>query len=382
METMSQWTHYVVQYPVSFLVLISVLVFVHEFGHYWVARRCGVRIEKFSIGFGPELFGWDDSHGTHWRIALLPLGGYVKMFGDADPASSPDKDAIKSMTDEEKKVSFFYQHVAKRAAVVIAGPLANYLFAWVVLALVYVFVGQPFTTPRVESLVDKMPAVTAGIKAGDVITSVNGSPIQRFEELQQYVRLRPDQTITLTAQRAGETKSFTLKIAKDSMTDRFGQEHPIGMIGLRAKGMDFIKHDPASALYYAVKETIDVSKNTLMAMGQIIMGERSSSELGGPLRIAQMSGEMMDAGFVPWIMLMVLISVNLGFINLFPIPVLDGGHLAFYAFEAIIGKPVSIDAQEIGYKIGTGLVLMLMVFAFWNDLVQLKVISYLRSLIS
>ena len=382
MESMSQWTHFIVQYPLSFIVLSGVLVFVHEFGHYWVARKCGIKIEKFSIGFGPELFGWDDKHGTHWRVALLPLGGYVKMYGDADPASSPDKDAIIHMNDEEKKVAFFYQPVAKRAAVVFAGPFANYLFAWVVLALVYVFVGQPFTTPKVESVMDKMPAAVVGIKPGDVITAIDGTHVERFEELQQYVRLRPEQTITLTVQRGNTSKDFTLKVAKDKMTDRFGEDHPIGMVGLRAKGMAFVKHDPASALFYAVKETWNVSVGTLKAMGQSVMGERSSSELGGPLRIAQMSGEMAEEGFVPWVTLLVLISVNLGFINLFPIPVLDGGHLAFYAFEALWRKPISLQIQEIGYKIGTGIVLILMVFAFWNDLVQLKVIGYLRHLVS
>lgn len=382
METMTQWTNYIVQYPVSFIVLISVLVFVHEFGHYWVARRCGVKIEKFSIGFGPELFGWNDGHGTRWRVALLPLGGYVKMFGDADPASSPDKDAIAAMTDEDKKVSFFHQPLAKRAAVVFAGPLANYLFAWVVLAILYMTVGQPFTVPRVESIMPNMPAAAAGIKAGDVITAVDGNAIKRFEELQIYVRMRPEQTVTLDAKRGEEAKQFKLKIAKDSMKDRFGTEHAIGIIGLRAKGMDYQKHDPATALYYAVKETITVSVNTLKSIGQIIMGERSSAELGGPLRIAQMSGEMVAEGWVPWVTLMVLISVNLGLINLLPIPVLDGGHLAFYAYEAVRGKPLSIDAQEVGYKIGMGLVLSLMVFAFWNDLVSLKIVSYLVSLVS
>lgn len=377
-----EWLHYAVHYPLYFIVLISILVFVHEFGHYWVARRCGVKIEKFSIGFGPEIFSWHDSHGTRWRFALLPLGGYVKMFGDADPASSPDENKIAHMTDEEKKVSFFFQPVAKRAAIVFAGPLANYIFAWVVLAIIFMTVGQPFTKPVVNALIEKMPAISAGIQVGDTITAVDGTPVARFEELQQFVRLRPDQKITVTVRRGDKTKDIPVTIARDSMKDRFGNEHPMGVLGIKAQGLDFIKRDPASALYYAVRETWQFSKTTLMAMGQIIMGQRSSSELGGPLRIAQMSGEMADKGFVPWVMLMVMISVNLGLINLFPIPVLDGGHLAFYAVEAIIGKPVSMGIQEGFYKVGMALVLCLMVFAFWNDLVQLRVISYLVNLVS
>lgn len=374
--------HYGLQYPVYFIVLISILVFIHEFGHYWVARRCGVKIERFSIGFGPELFGWNDSHGTRWRFALFPLGGYVKMYGDADPASSPDKEAITHMNDEQKKIAFFYQPVAKRAAIVFAGPLFNYLFAWVVLAIVFMALGQPFTKPVVYALMDKMPAAAAGIQPGDTITAIDGNPIARFEELQQYVRVRPGQTVKVGVRHGDTLRDITVKLARDNMQDRFGQDHPIGLLGIQAKGLDYVKLNPFAAIGAAVTETIDFSKTTLTAMGQIIMGERSTNELGGPLRIAQMSGEMADEGFVPWLMLMVLISVNLGLINLFPVPVLDGGHLAFYAFEALRGKPLSIAVQEMGYRIGMGLVLCLMVFAFWNDLVQLKVISYLVSLVS
>ena len=374
--------HYGVQYPFYFIVLISVLVFVHEFGHYWVARRCGVKIERFSIGFGPELFSWIDGHGTRWRFALLPLGGYVKMFGDADPASSPDKEAIIHMNDDDKKVAFFYQPVARRAAIVFAGPLFNYVFAWVVLAIVFMTLGQPFTKPVVHALMENMPAAASGIQPGDTITAIDGNEIQRFEQLQQYVRLRPAQTVKLDVKHGDVTREITVTLARDNMKDRFGQEHPIGMLGIKAQGLAYVKLNPVQAVGAAVMQTIDFSKTTLIAMGQIIMGERSSSELGGPLRIAQMSGEMADEGFVPWLMLMVIISVNLGLINLFPIPVLDGGHLAFYAVEAAIGKPISIQVQEMFYKAGMSVVMCLMVFAFWNDLVQLKVIKYLASLVS
>ncbi len=378
----SQWLHYGLNYPILFIVLISVLVFVHEFGHYWVARRCGVKIEKFSIGFGPELFGWNDGHGTRWCFALLPLGGFVKMYGDANPASAPDKDKVTHMTEEEKKIAFFFQPVAKRAAIVFAGPLANYVFAWVVLAIIFMTMGQPFTKPIVHSLIEGKPAAQAGMQIGDDITAIDDTHITRFEELQQYVRLRPGAHVVLTVQRGAETKTIPVDLLRDNMRDRFGEDHPIGMLGIEATGLSYIKRDPFSAVYYAVGETLNFSKVTLTAMGQIVMGERSTSELGGPLRIAQMSGEMAEEGFVPWLILMVLISVNLGLINLFPIPVLDGGHLAFYAFEALRGKPMSLEFQETGYRIGTGLVLCLMVFAFWNDLVSLKVIKYLVNLVS
>lgn len=377
-----EWMQYAVHYPLYFIVLISVLVFVHEFGHYWVARRCGVKVERFSIGFGPELFHWHDSHGTRWRFALFPLGGYVKMFGDADPASSPDKDAITQMSEEEKKVAFFYKPVAQRAAIVFAGPLANYIFAWIVLATIFVVVGQPFTRPVVDNLIENMPAAAAGIQVGDEITAINDEKIERFESLQQYVRMRPGENVTLTIVRDGKTKTVPVTLARDNMTDRFGNDHPIGMMGIKSKGLAYEKHTIPNAIYYAVKETYTVSKNTLMALGQIIMGQRSSSELGGPLRIAQMSGEMAEAGFVPWILLMALISVNLGLINLFPVPVLDGGHLVFYAAEAVRGKPIPLEVQDMGYRAGMVMVLCLMVFAMWNDLVQLRVISYLVNLVS
>lgn len=377
-----EWLGAAVHYPLLFIILISVLVFVHEFGHYWVARRCGVKVERFSIGFGPELFHWHDNHGTRWRFALFPLGGYVKMFGDADPASSPDKEAIKQMTEEEKKVAFFYKPVAQRAAIVFAGPLANYIFAWVVMAIVFVVIGQPFTKPVVDNLIENMPAAAAGVEVGDEITAINGERIERFEELQQYVRLRPGQDVTITLLRKGESKDLPVTLARDNMTDRFGNDHPIGMLGIKSQGLAYQKHDVFTALSQAVKETYMVSKNTIMALGQIIMGQRSSSELGGPLRIAQMSGEVAENGFVPWIMLMVLISVNLGLINLFPIPVLDGGHLVFYAAEALRGKPIPLEVQDMGYRAGMVLVMCLMVFAMWNDLVQLRVISYLVNLVS
>ena len=377
-----EWVQYGLQYPFFFLVMISLLVFVHEFGHYWVARRCGVKVEKFSIGFGPEIYGWNDSHGTRWRFALFPLGGYVKMFGDADPASAPDKDAIKAMTESEKKVSFFHQTVGKRAAIVFAGPLANYIFAWVVLALVFMLVGQPFTKPVVDSVVPDMPAHSAGLEKGDILLTVNGEKIERFQDLQQYVRLRPGAEAVFTIQRGDQTITKNITLATDKMTDRFGNDHPIGMLGVRSAEIEYVKHNPVMALYYAVMETYAVSKNTFVALGQMIMGQRSSSELGGPLRIAQMSGDMAQQGFVPWVMLMVMISVNLGLINLFPVPVLDGGHLAFYAVEAVRGKPIPMQVQDMGYRAGMVMILALMVFSFWNDLVQMRVISYLADLVS
>jgi regulator of sigma E protease len=272
--------------------------------------------------------------------------------------------------------------VAQRAAIVFAGPLANYIFAWVVLAAIFIIVGQPFTKPVVDNLIENMPAAAAGLKVGDEVKAINGEEIQRFEELQQYVRLRPGQDVTLTIQRGEETKQVPVTLARDNMTDRFGNDHPIGMLGIKSQGLAYQKHDPVTAVVQAVKETYTVSKNTLMALGQIIMGQRSSSELGGPLRIAQMSGQMAEQGLVPWIILMVMISVNLGLVNLFPIPVLDGGHLVFYAMEAIRGKPVPLAVQDVAYKVGMGLVLCLMVFAMWNDLVQLRVISFLVNLVS
>ncbi len=365
----------------AFLVVLSVLVFVHEFGHYYIARRNGVRVETFSIGFGPELFGWTDRAGTRWKVSLLPLGGFVKMFGDADPASTPSAHLV-AMTEEEKAVSFHHKRVGQRAAVVAAGPLANFAFAIVALGLLYATVGQPFTPPDVGGVQPGSAAERAGLMPGDVIRSIDGTSIERFEEIRQIVSLKPGLPLSMTVERDGRTLALTATPEASELTDRFGNVHRVGLLGISRAGMDYVRHNPLTAVWQAGREVAGMVGGTFTALGQMIRGDRGTEELGGPLRIAQMSGEVAQTGPYALIWFMAFLSVNLGLINLFPVPLLDGGHLLFYAFEAVLGKPLPPRAQEYGFRIGLALVLTLMVFATWNDLVQLRVVDFVRGLIS
>ncbi|HEU0118339.1 MAG TPA: RIP metalloprotease RseP [Alphaproteobacteria bacterium] len=368
-------------YLVPFIIVISVVVFVHEFGHYWVAKRCGIKIETFSIGFGREIFGWTDKHGTRWKVSWLPLGGFVKMYGDGSAASTPD-DSVHSMTEEQKRVSFFHQHVDKRMAVVVAGPAFNYLFAVIVLAFLFMFQGQPYSPPNVSTVLPDGVAARAGMQPGDKVVSLDGSKIDRFEDIKRIVALNAGTPIAVQVLR-GDTH-VDLKITPEIVTtsDRFGGEHKVGRIGITSDNIEYKKWSPPKAVVQAVVETWDLTSGTLRAIGQMIMGTRGTEELGGPLRIAEMSGHVATEGAVALIWFMAVISVNLGLINLFPVPLLDGGHLAFYLAERLRGRPIHENIQEMGARIGLAMVLCLMVFATWNDLVHLKVISYLRGLFS
>ncbi len=368
-------------YVIPFLVVLTVLVFVHELGHYWVARRNGVRIETFSIGFGPELFGRTDKTGTRWKFSAIPLGGYVKMFGDADAASTPSG-ADRSMTPAEREVSFFHKRLGQRAAIVAAGPIANFLFAIIGLTLLFSIYGQPFTPADIGSVQPESAAAQAGMLPGDVIVEVDGQAIERFEEVQQIVRFNQGTPLALVVQRDGQRLPISVTPQVTTVTDRMGNSHTIGLLGIGRAGMEYRRHDPLTALWQAGRETVNLTVGTLGAVGQMIGGSRGTEELGGPLRIAQMSGEVAQSGIVALIWFMAILSVNLGLINLFPIPMLDGGHLLFYAVEAIRGKPLGDRAQEYGFRIGLALVLTLMVFATWNDLVHLRVVDFFRDLIS
>lgn len=368
-------------YAIPFVIVISVVVFVHEFGHYWVARRCGVRVLSFSIGFGRSLFGWTDKHGTRWQVAWLPMGGYVKMFGDADPASTPDA-AVKTMSDDEKKVAFFHQSVEKRFAIVAAGPAFNYLFAILVLAVLFVFQGQPFSPPLISAVQDHSVAAQAGLQPGDKIISIDGDAIASFEDIKRIVALNEGTPIHITIDRAGVDSTVALTPEIADQTDRFGGHHRMGKIGIVSDKIEYKKWPPLQAVQHAGIETWNLTTGTLRAIGQMIMGTRASDEIGGPLRIAQMSGQVAQSGGWALIWFMAVISINLGLVNLFPVPLLDGGHLLFYAAEKIRGRPLHEKIQEYGFRLGFALVLSLMMFATWNDLVHLQVISKLRALLS
>jgi regulator of sigma E protease len=353
-----------------FLTVLTVLVFVHELGHYLIARRNGVRIEVFSIGFGPELFGWYDRAGTRWKFSALPLGGYVKMFGDADPTSGLPLINMSQLTEADREVSFHGKSVGQRAAIVAGGPLSNFAFAIVVLALLFMTYGQPFTPAEVGQVQEGSAAEQGGMRVGDVIVAIDGRPIERFEDIQQIVRLNPGVAMAMTVRRDSQPVNLTVTPRRIEQTDRFGDRHEIGLLGIGHSGVEYVRRDPASAIGRAFGETWHLCTATVQAVWQIIIGTRASDELGGPLRIAQMSGEVAQSGIVPLLWFMAVLSINLGLINLFPVPVLDGGHLLFYAAEAIRGRPLGQRAQEYGFRIGLALVLTLMVFATWNDLVH------------
>lgn len=371
----------IVTYLIPFLVVLTILVFVHELGHYLVARRCGVRVEVFSIGFGPEIFGITDRTGTRWKFSAIPLGGYVKFFGDANAASQPGEEAS-ALDEEERKVSFHHKRLGQRAWIVAAGPLANFLFAVVALAGLFIFFGQPFTPAEVGEVQPESAAAEAGIEPGDRIVEINGTTIERFEEVQRIVRLSPGSEMSMVVERAGERVVLSVTPERQEVEDNFGNRHTIGLLGVSRSGMEYRRHDPFTAVWRAGGETVVLTGATLQAVGQIISGTRSTKELGGPVRIAQMSGDVADAGLVNLLWFMAILSINLGLINLFPIPMLDGGHLVFYAIEAIRGRPLGERAQEYGFRIGLALVLSLMIFVTWNDLVQLQVFSFFRQLVT
>lgn len=369
-----------------FLIVLSVLVFVHEFGHYWVARRCGVKVEEFSIGFGRELFGWNDRAGTRWKFCLIPLGGYVKMYGEADASNNPTSadfaDNQTTLTPEQRAESFVYKTVGQRAAIVAAGPVANFLFAIVVLATLFSTFGQPFTPPIVGSVVEGSAAAEAGLQAGDRINAIDGAGIQRFEEVQHWIGLNAGKTITLTIERAGETLMLRATPRVEFIDTTVGGKAQVGRLGIGRAGTEFQRHDPLTAVWQAVRESGAMITGTLQALGQMISGSRSASELGGPILIAQMSGQSAEGGIPSIVWFMAILSINLGLINLFPIPMLDGGHLVFYGIEAARRRPLGDGAQRVAYRVGLAMVLTFVIFATWNDLNRLPIFDFVKGLAS
>jgi regulator of sigma E protease len=382
MSYLAPFLHGGVWYVGIFLVVLTVLVFVHELGHYLIARRNGVRIEVFSIGFGPEIFGWNDRAGTRWKFSAIPLGGYVKMFGDSDGSSALPVAGIAEMSPAEREVSFHYKRLGQRAAIVAGGPVANFVFAVVVLAVLFATYGQPFTPADVGQVLAGSAAETGGVKVGDTIVEIDGRSIARFEDVQQLVRLNSGAPMAITVRRDGELVKLAATPVMKMQSDRFGHKHEFGQLGIGRSGVEYVKRNPATAVFQAVSETWNLSTATLEAMWQIVIGTRASDELGGPLLIGKMAGEVAETGLVPLLWFMAVLSINLGLINLFPVPVLDGGHLLFYAAEAIRGKPLGQRAQEYGFRIGLALVLTLMVFATWNDLVHLRIVEFVKGLVT
>lgn len=453
-ELISLITSNIWTYGGSFLVVLSLLVFVHEMGHYLVARWCGVRIDSFSIGFGKEIWGFTDKRGTRWKVSIVPLGGYVKMFGDVDPASAKqtatvtDGNDVRPMSEAERKRAFFAKNVWQRMAIVAAGPGINYLFAILILAGLYMTHGQPVTPPQASAIIVGSAAEGAGFQPHDVIKRIEGRPVSRFEDVRREVTIKLDTPTTFVIQRGDreiELKAAPLRMesedehgfkqsrgflgivspgngidlahirkidgvgvtgpdqARALLLERMGRMfqieldrgdetdliivHPLAannealsdpeaedydaLVISESLGEIVIKHGPIDGVGQAIKESWNITVSTLEAIGQMFNGTRSTQELGGIIRIGAIAGDMAQAGMLALITFTALLSINLGLINLFPIPMLDGGHLAFYAVEAVRGKPISEQIQEYAFRLGLVILVGIMVFANLNDIMQL-----------
>lgn len=442
-------------YGGAFILVLSILVFVHEWGHYIVARMCGIRVETFSIGFGKELLGFDDKNGTRWKVSMIPLGGYVKLFGDVDPASAghaegaeDEQGEIRPFTEEEKTQAFFAQSVWKRAAVVIAGPAINYIFAILIMAALFTFNGQPVTPPVAAAVIGGSSAEKNGFLPHDRIISVDGKSIDTFEDIRREMMIALDLEKHFVVERDGELIDIMASPEKQTQEDRFGFKHSRGLLGLisprhavqikNVKVIDgrsyddeaavrealikrmgksfkieiengqskqallvkplpefnefintakaeeygflflsnvdantFIQYPIHKSAFEAIKQCWVITRGTLEALGQMVTGSRSAAELGGVIRIGALAGDMAKQGVIALIMFTALLSINLGLINLFPIPMLDGGHLMFYAFEAALGRPIPERIQEYAFRIGFAFLIGVMVFANLNDIMQL-----------
>ena len=358
----------ILHYLLPFLFVLTIVVFVHEFGHFLVARWCGVAIKVFSIGFGPEIFGFYDRKGTRWRVSWIPLGGYVRFIDDENVASASGRKAFEALPEEDRKRSFQGKSLAQRAAIVAAGPIANFVLAIVIFTAIFSVFGERITAAKVDAVTPNSAAARAGFEPGDRVISIDGTAIDNFAEMQRIVAMSPNQTLHFVVDRGGADVDITATPELKEITDRFGNTMRIGLLGIQRsaspKDWKLERHDPATAFVMAVKESYFVIS--------VATGREAADQLGGPLRIAQVSGEVASVGFVALLNLAAIISVSIGLINLFPIPMLDGGHLLFYGIEAVRGRPLSESTQEIGFRIGLAFVLMLMIFATWNDLIHLK----------
>lgn len=367
-------------YVVPFLCVLTVVVFFHELGHFLVGRWCGVRVESFSIGFGPEIGGWTDKHGTRWRVSWIPLGGYVKFLGDQGAASTPDRDKLQKIAnDPAAREAFHFKPVWKRAAIVAAGPMANFILAVVIFGGIFMTFGEVIVQPRVEKVNEGSAAEAAGIKAGDIIVEIQGREIHSFSDLQRIVSANANVPLDITVDRNGDLIEFDATPRRETQTDRFGNEYEVGILGIQRsvaeEAHSTVRYAPPMALWRGVEESAFVAERTLTYIWRVVLGREKADQIGGPLRIAQVSGQVAQVSVVALINLAAILSVTIGLINLFPVPMLDGGHLAYYAYEAVAGRPMSERFQEMGFRIGLALVLMLMLFATWNDLNHFKIFN-------
>jgi regulator of sigma E protease len=351
----------------AFLAVIGPLVFVHELGHYLVGRWFGVKADVFSIGFGREIFGVTDRRGTRWKFGWLPLGGYVRFAGDMNPASQPDPNWMQLPADERNR-TFQAKPVWQRALIVAAGPATNFLLAILILAAFAMIYGVNRTPPVAGAVQPGSAAAAAGFQAGDKVLSVNGREVESFGEFAQFVVARPNQLLSVEVERDGSRRTLSVTPKTEYQVDRFGNKYPFGRLGISSPRPVVERVGLLEAPGIAVEQTHGIVRMMIDGLGQIITGMRSAKELGGPLRIAQASGEMAAVGVQTFVWFVALISINLGFINLLPVPMLDGGHLLFYALEAVRRKPVAPEVQEWAFRSGLLLLLGLMLFVTFNDL--------------
>lgn len=363
-------------YIVGFLLLLGPLVTLHEFGHYLVGRLFGVKVEAFSVGFGKELAGFTDRRGTRWKLSVLPLGGYCQFKGDMNPASIPDEDALGAIPDGERADAFHFKPIWQRALIVLAGPMMNLFITLGIFAAFFMAVGMPVPADPTESTVVSAfspgsAAQAAGVKIGDRIVSIDGQRVSDFGDITDRVIMHPGKHIVLGVDRAGDALRIPLTIQSAVDTDKFGNSSRVGRLGIYSQPFKFAQVGPGEALAMSMGQSVDMVRMMVVGIGQIFAGERSVKELGGPIKIAKYSGEQLSLGPQAFVWFAALISLNLAFINLLPIPALDGGHLAFYAAEAVRRKPVSPRGQEMAFRAGVALVLALMLFVTVNDLLSL-----------